>query len=374
MPQPAHARGPFRADQVGSLLRPDRLIARRNEFGAGLISAEALRNTEDECIREAVTWQESIGLQGISDGEFRRESFTHDFINKIAGVEFQRIPEAETGTGAQRKRPPFRALVSGPMARPQEGIEVANFAFLHGLTRRTAKLCIPSPTMLHFRGGRAAISREAYPDMDDFFQDLAALFNAEVLALADAGCRYLQFDDTNLAYLCDPNMRAGVQELGEDPDALLQTYIKLINDAIAGRPADVAITLHLCRGNAFSAGFAQGGYEAVAERLFQQTRVDGFFLEYDDARSGDFSPLRFVPRGQKIVLGLISSKNPDMEDKEQIKRRIDAAARHIPLDQLCLSPQCGFSSSTHGANKISIDVEKAKLALVCEIATEVWGE
>lgn len=364
---------PFRADQVGSLLRPEKLLAMREKYAAGEVSADELRAVEDECIREVVRLQESAGLEGITDGEFRRESFTHDFINKIRGAQFQRIPEEETGSGDKRRRPPFRAVITERMQRPEDGIELENFRFLRSTTGKTAKICLPSPTMMHFRGGRKAVSTSAYPEMEEFFHDLGRIFNEEVLGLAEMGCRYLQFDDTNLAYLCDENMREGVRELGEDPDELLYTYTKLINDSIKNRPGDMAVTIHLCRGNAFSAGFARGGYEPVADIMFNQTNVDGFFLEYDDERSGDFAPLRHVPKDKTIVLGLVSSKQPELEKKDQLKRRIDEAASYLPLEQLALSPQCGFSSSTRGANKIGEDVEKAKLELVVETARAVWG-
>lgn len=366
-------KAPFRADQVGSLLRPARLVEMRGRFEAGEVAAEELRALEDECIRAVVRLQEDAGLKGVTDGEFRRVSFTHDFINKIHGAEFQRVPEEESGSGERRVRPPFRAVISDRLRRPEAGIEVQNFAFLRDATRGTAKLCIPSPTMLHFRGGRRAVSESAYPDMEEFFDDLARIYREEVLALAEAGCRYLQFDDTNLAYLCSENMREGVRELGEDPDALLGRYIRLINDCVRGRPDDMAVTIHLCRGNAASSHFASGGYEPIAEQMFNESEVDGFFLEYDDARSGGFAPLRFVPAGKKIVLGLVSSKQPALEDPDELRRRVDEAARHLPLEQLCLSPQCGFSSSTRGANKVSEDVEKAKLELVVKTAEAIWG-
>lgn len=366
------SRPPFHADQVGSLLRPQKLLEAREDFQGGKLDSAGFREIENEAIRGIVRMQENIGLEGVTDGEFRRGSFTHDFISRLDGVVFERIPEEETGTGDKRKRPPFRAVIKDRMKRPAEGIEVENFRFLNESTRRIAKLCIPSPTMLHFRGGRGAISEKAYPGMKEFFADLARIYREEVLALAEAGCRYLQFDDTNLAYLCSPAMRDGVRELGEDPDALPGIYASLINESIAGRPDDMAVTVHLCRGNASSSHFASGGYEQVADVMFNQTDVEGFFLEYDDERSGDFSPLRFVPPGKKIVLGLVSSKNPVLENPDVLKRRIDEASRYLPLEQLCLSPQCGFSSSIQGANKVDEEKEKEKLALVVSVAGDVW--
>ncbi len=367
---------PFRADHVGSLLRPAELLAARDQHANHEINDADLRATEDVCIRNAVVMQEDIGLTSITDGEFRRASFTHDFINKIDGVNFEKNPDYKSGdiadAGSQWQLPPFRAVVSDRMVRPAEGIEVENFRFLKSIVNQTAKICLPSPTMLHFRGGRAAISESAYPEMADFYEDLARIFREEVLALAEAGCRYLQFDDTNLAYLCDENMREGVRQLGEDPDALPATYAKLISDAVKGRPEDMKICIHLCRGNAFSAGFAGGGYEPVADIMFNQTDVDGFFLEYDDERSGGFEPLRFVPKSKKIVLGLVSSKKGALEEVDHLKSRVEEAANYISPDQLCLSPQCGFSSSTTGPNKIGADEQADKLRLVVEAANVIW--
>ena len=267
---------------------------------------------------------------------------------------------------------PFVAVVSAPMARPESGIEVENFRFLESLTTRTAKQTIPSPTMTHFRGGREAVSKAAYPEMEQFFADLARVYREEVAGLAAAGCRYLQLDDTNLAYLCDEGMRAKVAARGEDVEALPREYARLINQSIRDRPDEMSVCIHLCRGNARSRWFAQGGYEPVAEVLFNEMDVDGYFLEYDDERSGDFAPLRFVPKGKTVVLGLVTSKSGKLEDPDLVKRRIDEAARYIDLEQLCLSPQCGFASAA-GGNLLSEDEEKAKLALVVRLAAEVWG-
>jgi 5-methyltetrahydropteroyltriglutamate--homocysteine methyltransferase len=250
-------------------------------------------------------------------------------------------------------------------------IQGTDFDFLKGQTTRTAKVCIPSPSMLHFRGGRAAIRAELYPDLEAFYADLAAAYRAEVADLAGRGCRYLQLDDTNLAYLCDDKIRASTRARGDDPDELPRTYCRLINDAVQGRPADMAVCIHLCRGNFRSAWVAQGGYEPVAEILFNELEIDGFFLEYDDPRSGDFAPLRFVPKGKTVVLGIMTSKHPQLESKDALKRRIDEAARQMPLDQLALSPQCGFSSTVHG-NELTADDQWQKLARVVEVAQEVW--
>ena len=254
-------------------------------------------------------------------------------------------------------------------ARP---IQLADYQFLKSVTKRQPKVTIPSPTMLHFRGGRAAISKDAYPDLEAFYDDVAACYREELTELGDAGCRYVQLDDTNLAYLCDPKLREGAKARGDDPDELPRRYAKLINAAIAGRPKDMTVCVHLCRGNFKSAWVAEGGYEPVAEALFRDLQVDGYFLEYDDARSGDFSPLRFVPKGKTVVLGLVTTKVGELEAKDDLKRRIDDASRHVPLDQLCLSPQCGFSSTVHG-NEIMRESQAAKLRLVVETAREVWG-
>jgi len=258
------------------------------------------------------------------------------------------------------------------MARPAGGVEVENFKFVSSLTDSTVKITVPSPTMTHFRGGREAISRQAYPQMDDFFADLARIYREELAGLADAGCKYVQFDDTNLAYMCDENMRQGVRDIGEDPGELPKTYAALINDAIKDRPDDMAVCVHMCRGNAQSQWFASGGYEPIADQVFNLTDVDGFFLEYDDERSGDFAPLRFVPKGKKIVLGLVTSKRGELEDRDMLKRRVEEASKFVPLDQLCLSPQCGFSSNAIG-NLVTEDDEIAKLRLVIETAEEIWG-
>lgn len=357
---------PFRADHVGSLLRPRSLLELRDRAERGEVSAAALRAHEDECIREVVAMQENLGLQSVTDGEYRRESFHGDFIGRLGGVEFKLFnPGREVG------KAPFVAVVSDKMTRPVEGIEVANFSFLQSVTRATAKQTIPSPTMTHFRGGREAIDRGAYPEMESFFADLARVYREEVAGLAAAGCRYLQLDDTNLAYLCDDKMRAQAAARGEDVTRLPHDYAALINDSIRDRPADMSVCVHLCRGNARSRWFARGGYEPIAEVVFNELDVDGFFLEYDDDRSGDFTPLRFVPANKTIVLGLLTSKSGALEDTEEIKRRVDAAAEYIDLEQLCLSPQCGFASAMQG-NLLTEDDEKRKLALVVELAEEIW--
>lgn len=361
-------RPPFRADHVGSLLRPPELLDLRARVRRGEASPAQLRVAEDKAIREAVTFQESLGLESVTDGEFRRESFHGSFIDKIEGAEFR--PHDPSRGGADKM--PFVAVVSGKLRRPADGIEVENFRFLLSVASRTAKQTMPSPTMMHFRGGRAAIDRHAYPHLEDFFADLARIYREEVHALAAAGCRYLQLDDTNLAYLCDERLREAARARGEDVERLPSTYVELINESIRGRPSELAVCVHLCRGNARSQWFASGGYEPIAEMVFNGLEVDGFFLEYDDERSGDFTPLRFVPRGKKVVLGLITTKRGELEDADAVLRRVDEAARYVPLERLCLSPQCGFASAADG-NLLSVDDQRRKLALVVELAERIWG-
>jgi 5-methyltetrahydropteroyltriglutamate--homocysteine methyltransferase len=366
---------PYRADHVGSFLRPQRLLEARARRARGEIDAAALRAVEDAAIRDVARRQEEVGLLGITDGEFRRAFFHVDFLEQLDGVavgegSFTATFRRDDGTEVGFKPPTMRVIA--PLRRSRS-IQGADFEFLKSVTGRTPKVCIPSPSMLHFRGGRAAISAAVYPDLEAFWRDLAAAYRAEVLDLAARGCRYLQLDDTNLAYLCDDAIRAATRARGDDPDELPRRYCRLINDALAGRPENMTVCIHLCRGNYRSAWVAQGGYEPVAEILFNELALDGFFLEYDDARSGDFAPLRFVPKGKTVVLGIMSSKRPDVEEKDALRRRIDEAARHVPLDQLCLSHQCGFSSTVHG-NLLTEADQWTKLARTVEVAREVWGE
>ena len=363
---------PFRADHVGSFLRPKELLDARERYRKGAISKADLRQAEDRAIRDIVRLQEDLGLQGVTDGEFRRTYFHIDFLEQLEGVETRGGLTAHfhSAKGEVDFAPPVLHVTS--KLRHARPIQVADFEFLKSVTKRIPKVTIPSPTMLHFRGGREAISREAYPDLEAFFDDVAACYRDEIKALGAAGCTYLQLDDTNLAYLCDPKMREGARQRGDDPNELPRRYAKLINVAIADRPAGMRICTHLCRGNFKSAWVAEGGYEPVAEVLFNELNVDGYFLEYDDARSGNFSPLRFVPKNKIVVLGLVTTKVGDLESKDMIKRRIDEATRYVPLEQLCLSPQCGFSSTVHG-NEIAHESQAAKLRLIVETAGEVWG-
>jgi len=368
------AKPPFRADHVGSLLRPKKLLDARAAKAKGSISAEALRAVEDEAIREAVSLQERIGLEAVTDGEFRRTQWHLDFLLSFANVKL--VPSKlklhfHTDAGAIEVTAPT-LFVAGKLARPKP-IFVDHFKFVKSVAHATPKQTIPSPTIMHFRGGRAAVDRAAYPDMDGFFADLARVYREEIAGLAEAGCSYLQIDETNFAYLCDPAMREQVRRnIGEDPDKLPRLYATLIDDAIAGRPKDMAVCMHICRGNNQSAWLAEGGYEPVADVLFNEIGIDGYFLEYDSPRAGDFKPLRFVPKGKIVVLGLVTTKTAPLEQKDELKRRIDEAAKYVPLDQLALSPQCGFSSTVEG-NKVTLEDEIAKLRLVVETAREVWG-
>jgi 5-methyltetrahydropteroyltriglutamate--homocysteine methyltransferase len=363
---------PFRADHVGSFLRPKFLLDAREQFRTGAIDAARLRSVEDEAIRGIVAFQENLGLRGITDGEYRRTYFHIDFLTQLQGVETKGGIHVKfhSAKGEVDFEPPVMQVTG--KVRHDKPIQRADFEFLRSVTSRTPKVSIPSPTMLHFRGGRNAISTQAYPDLDGFYADVAAGYADELQSLGDAGCRYVQFDDTNLAYLCDEKMRDGARKRGDDPDELPRRYARLINAAIEHRPEGMTVCVHLCRGNFRSAWAAEGGYEPVAEVLFNELAVDGYFLEYDDPRSGDFAPLRHVPKGKTVVLGLVSTKVGELESKDALKRRIDDAARFVPMEQLCLSPQCGFSSTVHG-NDIAVESQAAKLRLVIETAREVWG-
>lgn len=367
-------KGPFRADHVGSFLRPKNLLQARDQFSLKEISASDLRKVEDTAIRDVVRHQEEVGLKGITDGEFRRTYFHIDFLEKLDGVtitygefasKFRKDDGSEVGF-----RPPT-IHVTGKI-KHRKSIQGEDFDFLKSVVQQTPKVSIPSPSMLHFRGGRDAIDKSVYPDLEEFYADLADAYAEEIEDLASRGCRYLQLDDTNLAYLCDPAIRESTKKRGDDPDSLTHIYCALINRAIAKRPKEMTIATHLCRGNFKSAWVAQGSYEPVADILLNELKMDAFFLEYDDERSGDFAPLRFLPKGKSVVLGLMSSKHAAVESKEVVKRRISEAAQYAPLDQLALSHQCGFSSTVHGNDLTEADQWK-KLSLMVEVAEEVWG-
>jgi 5-methyltetrahydropteroyltriglutamate--homocysteine methyltransferase len=364
---------PFRADHVGSLLRPKSLLAARAEHEAGRLSAEQLRADEDGAIADAVALQQEVGLRAITDGELRRGSWHMDYIYEIGGVErsednlLSKFHNEQGTIEFTPSKPEVRARLS-----LGETIFGEDFEYLaRTVTRGVPKLTIPSPSMVHYRGGRAAIDVSVYPEMDAFWADLAGVYAEEIGRLATLGCRYLQLDDTSFAYLNDPEQRAAFDERGESGDDQHLTYIRTINAALRDRPDGMTITTHMCRGNFRSSWVAQGGYDFVAEPLFGELEVDAFFMEYDDDRSGTFEPLRFVPKGKLVVLGLVTSKKPELESKDELKRRIEQAARFIDIDQLCLSPQCGFSSTKEG-NSLTVDEQRAKLALVVETADEVW--
>jgi 5-methyltetrahydropteroyltriglutamate--homocysteine methyltransferase len=359
---------PFRADHVGSLLRTQTVKENRLRWKQGEISAETLRAIENREIAETVKRLEATGMKAITDGEFRRDYFHLDFLKQLDGVSVTGGIEAKTASDGFT---PPKLSVTGKLKHVRN-IQVDDFNFLKSVTTETPKVSIPSPTMVHFRGGRKSIDINAYPDMDVFFEDLAACYRAEIAALYAAGCRYIQLDDTNLAYLCDPKMRADAKERGEDPNELPRTYAALINSVIDNRPADLTIGIHLCRGNYRSTWFAEGGYEPVAEVLFNSINVDAYFLEYDDERSGDFAPLRFVPKNKVVVLGIMSSKLADLESVGALTKRIKEAAKYMPLENMCVSPQCGFSSTHHGNSLTDVQQWK-KFERLVKTAETIWG-
>lgn len=362
-------RPPYRADHVGSLLRPDWLAQMRAQFRQGEVEPEALRAAEDRAVLEAVQRQESIGLKSVTDGEFRRDWWHLDFLSQLDGVVLRQNPGEKFKISGQSEQPPITA-VTGRVgcSRP---IMVDDFAFLKSATRQTPKMTIPSPSMLHLRGGRASIANAVYPDLDAFWSDVAAAYRKAIAHLADAGCRYLQLDDITFAYLCDPRIQQNCRNNGDDPAALPTRYAQTINAALEGKPADMTVTIHTCRGNFKSAWVAEGGYDPVVDAMFS-TNVDGYFMEFDSARAGGFEPLKALPRGKKVVLGLVTTKVGELETKDELMRRIDEAAKFVPLQNLCLSPQCGFSSTHHG-NVLSIDDQWRKLERVVEVAAQVWS-
>jgi len=370
---------PFRADHVGSLLRPPALLAARAARAAGEIPAEELRSVEDDAIRDVVRMQREVGLQSATDGEFRRTSWHMDFIYRLGGIgqSDEKITVAFRNASGPLEFTSAALRVHSPI-RLEEPIFAEDFAFLKstvetvGAPKLTPKLTIPSPSMVHYRGGPAAIDPAVYPDEEMFWADLSDAYAAQVRAMAELGCTYLQLDDTSLAYLNDPDQRAQLSARGDDAEHQHLRYIRQINAALRDRPAGLSVTTHMCRGNFRSSWAAEGGYDFVAEALFSELAVDGFFLEYDDERSGGFAPLRFVPPGKQVVLGLVTTKSGALESKETLKRRIEEASKYVPLEQLCLSPQCGFSSTVEG-NVLSYDEQVAKLALIVETAADVWG-
>jgi 5-methyltetrahydropteroyltriglutamate--homocysteine methyltransferase len=365
---------PFRADQVGSLLKPRALIEAYKARERKEIAEEKFRDIEHAAIREVVKLQEELGFKSVTDGEYSRSGWQRDFLVSFANVKI--VPTAvkmrfHTEDGATDMIPPG-LFVAGKLSRPRP-IFIDAFKYLRSVTKAVPKITIPSPSLMHFRGGRKSVDEQAYPDIEEFYRDLARVYAEEIADLGRNGCTYLQIDETNFAYLCDPSLREQVRAIGEDPDQLPHTYARLINNSIAGKPANMTVCMHLCRGNANSAWVAQGGYEPVAETLFNEIGITGYFLEYDSARAGGFEPLRFVPKGKIIVLGLVTTKKGKLESKDELKRRIDEAAKFVPLEQLALSPQCGFSSTLEG-NKITLEEEIAKLKLIVDTARDVWGD
>jgi 5-methyltetrahydropteroyltriglutamate--homocysteine methyltransferase len=361
------SRPPFHADQVGSLLRPKELHEARASAKAGRLPAAELKAVEDRCIQQAVKKQEAVGLQAVTDGEFRRDFWHLDFLKQLDGVELTKV----TGLTFNAEDVPPMASVTGKIgcSRP---IMVEDFKYLKSVATRMPKFTMPSPGSAHFRGGRNAISRTVYPELDEFWADLGAAYAKAIRHLYDAGCRYLQLDDVGFSYLCDDKVRENFKKNGDDPKDLPRAYADAINSALANRPADLAVTMHTCRGNFRSTWFAAGGYQdEVVEAMFS-AGVDGFFMEYDSERAGGFEPLRLLPKGKKVVLGLVTTKSAALESKDNLKRRIDEAARYVPLENLCLSPQCGFASTHHG-NKLSEDEQWKKLERIVEVAHEVWS-
>ncbi len=361
---------PFRADHVGSLLRPPELKEARARRERGEISQSDLKTIEDAAIERAIARQAEVGLRSATDGEFRRAMWHFDFLERLDGVEsFESDHGIQFKGGIETKAKGLRVTGKiGFCGHPM----LDHFRFLRDHTRATAKMTIPSPSVLHFRGGRRAVPHDVYPDMADFYRDLGNAYRKAVKAFADAGCRYLQLDEVNLAYLCDPEQRQNLRDRGDDPDELPRIYADMINTAISGRAADMRITMHLCRGNFRSSWIAQGGYEPVAELLFNGIGVDGYFMEFDTERAGGFEPLRFAPKGKVVVLGIVTSKAGELETVDHLRRRINEAARFIDIDQLCLSPQCGFASTEEG-NALTEEQQWAKLARIVEVADKVWG-
>jgi 5-methyltetrahydropteroyltriglutamate--homocysteine methyltransferase len=376
---------PFRADIVGSFLRPQRLISAREKMGLTGGSAAVtkvlsdkdaaeLKRIEDEAIRDVVKFEEDCGLKVVTDGEMRRGSWAYDLINRIVGIELkQQTGDAATGfTFTSGNRPPI-AHAEGKLGRPEGGIVLKDYLYTKTLTDRTVKVTMPTPTLAYVRGGRAAVSKEVYPDIEEFFQDLMKVYQDEISDLAANGCTYVQIDNTDSALLCDPKFQEASRRNGMEPQDQLSLHGRLISGAVSKRPDNVTVSMHLCRGNGQGAWLAEGGYEYIAEKLFNEFDVDAFFLEYDSERAGDFQPLRFVPKDKIVVLGLVTTKTPENDDRDTLLRRIEDAAKYVPIDNLCLSPQCGFSSGARG-NPITVEDTRRKLDLVQDVAREVWGD
>ena len=363
---------PYRAEHVGSFPRPQALIQARQDHAAGRISADSLRHIEDDAIRPVVAMQERVGIGAVTDGEFRRQSWRDAPFEHLDGFSKERSEADFTFRlfdGSTRKAGPVPSVI-GKISR-RSPMTADHFSLLTAMTKSPAKANLPTPSVAHFFRGRASIDAKIYPDVDALFADIARAYREEVADLAARGCTYLQMDEVPLAVICDPRNREIVQKRGEDPDRIIDTYIDAINQSIRGRPATMAVCVHMCRGN-MGHGMANGGYDAIAERLFQRLDVDGYLLEYDTPRAGDFAPLRFVPKGKRVAIGIVTSKNPEIESADALKRRIEEAGRSIDLTQLCLCPQCGFSSNV-GTGIFSLDIVERKLARIVEVAHQVWG-
>ncbi len=371
------ARPPFRADHVGSLLRPQQVLQARKDLAAGAISAQQLREIEDPAIQKIIGMQGEVGLKSATDGELRRESWHMDFIYSLGGitkVQDDTIRVAFHNKDKNYEWAPPSAHVTAPVTLEQT-IFADAFTYLkdNAAPTQTPKLTIPSPSMVHYRGGREAIDPAVYPDLEQFWDDLAKAYAQEIERLYDLGCRYLQLDDTSMAYVNDPKQREHIAAIGGDPNHQHETYIATMNKALANRPADMAITVHTCRGNNQSMWAAEGSYDFVADSLFNGLNVDGFFCEWDDERSGGFEPLRYLPKGKRVVLGVMTTKIGELESKDYLKRRVDEAAKYADIDQLCISGQCGFSSTKEG-NSLTQEQQWAKLSLIVETAAEIWSE
>ena len=360
---------PFRADHVGSILRTEPLKQARAKRAAGTISAEELAAVEDVEIRKIIALQESVGLDAITDGEFRRSWWHYDFLGALDGVKLVDVNQGIQFTGVQTKaEAPHVMSKLGSKHHPH----IEHFKFLKANTKKTPKMAIPSPSMLHYRGGRKLINMGIYPKMEDFYHDLGMAYREVVTGFADAGCRYLQLDDCSFAYLCDSNQRKMLEERGENWQTQGEIYADMINAAVATKPKDMVISIHVCRGNFRSTFIASGGYEPIAELLFNRVNADAYFLEWDNDRSGGFEPLRFLPKGKHVVVGLITSKTGELEKRDDVLRRIEEASKYVSLDQLCLSPQCGFASTEDG-NTLSEQQQWDKLRFVVDMAKEIWG-
>jgi len=363
---------PFHAEHIGSFVRPPRLIEAARSRKSGLVSEDQFKRVQDDCIREIVAFQESLGLASITDGEFRRRSWSAGFIDAVDGFGLR------DGTLGFRNESGVMGIAASPYAkarlRRRQRIVAGDFRFLKSVVKRgVPKVTIAAPDVMHWFLGPRAFDASVYKDRDAFFADLAAIYKAEIAELAQEGCTYLQVDDTALPCNCDPSARKDVVARGEDPDELTERYARLFNESISAKPRDMKVAIHLCRGNLKGAWMAEGGYEPVAEALFNRLDADIYCLEYDTPRAGDFSPLRHVPKGKQVVLGLVSTKTPVLEDKDQLKRRIDAAAKHVPLERLGISPQCGFSSGGGSGQTVTHDDTRRKLELVMQLAQEIWS-